>query len=79
MGAEIVTVSTDTEYVHLAWQRHEKELEQVKYPMGSDRTGALSRMFGVYDEGTGNALRGSNSITPPGTICERNHDNRQIQ
>ena len=68
MGAEIVTVSTDTEYVHLAWQRHEKELEQVKYPMGSDRTGALSRMFGVYDEGTGNALRGTFIINPEGVL-----------
>lgn len=68
MGAEIVTVSTDTKFVHLAWQRHEKELEHVKYPMGSDRTGALSRMFGVYDEGTGNALRGTFIINPEGVL-----------
>jgi len=68
MGAEIVTVSTDTKFVHLAWQRHEKELQNVKYPMGSDRTGTLSRMFGVYDEGSGNALRGTFIINPDGLL-----------
>jgi peroxiredoxin (alkyl hydroperoxide reductase subunit C) len=68
MGAEIVTVSTDTKFVHLAWQRHEKELQNVKYPMGSDRTGALSRIFGVYDEGSGNALRGTFVINPEGVL-----------
>ena len=41
MGAEIITVSTDTIYVHLAWQREEKDLANVKFPMASDRTGEL--------------------------------------
>jgi alkyl hydroperoxide reductase subunit AhpC len=68
MGAEVITVSTDTKYVHLAWQKHEKELEKVKYPMGSDPTGNLCRMFGVYDESTGLALRGTYIISPDGTL-----------
>jgi len=68
MGAEVVTVSTDTTFVHLAWQRDEKQLAEVKYPMGSDRTGALSRMFGVLDETSGNALRGTFIINPEGVL-----------
>jgi len=36
--------------------------------MGSDRTGNLSRMFGVYDETSGNALRGAFIINPEGTL-----------
>jgi peroxiredoxin (alkyl hydroperoxide reductase subunit C) len=68
MGAEVVTVSTDTVFVHLAWQREEKDLANVKYPMGSDRTGALSRRFGVLDEGSGNALRGTFLINPQGVL-----------
>ena len=43
MGAEVITVSTDTKFVHLAWQREEKMLEKVKYPMGSDTTGKLAK------------------------------------
>ena len=68
MGAEIVTVSADTKFVHLAWQRSEKELAGVKYPMGSDPTGKLGRMFGVYDEASGLDLRGTFIINPEGTL-----------
>lgn len=68
MGAEVITVSTDTKFVHLAWQREEKELARVKYPMGSDPTGKIARMFGVYDEKTGLALRGTFIISPEGKL-----------
>jgi peroxiredoxin (alkyl hydroperoxide reductase subunit C) len=68
MGATLVTISTDTEFVHLAWQRDEKELADVKYFMGADPTGAVSKLFGVYDEGSGLALRGTFIISPDGTL-----------
>ena len=68
MGAELITVSTDTEFVHLAWKRDEGELANVKYAMGADPTGKLSRLFGVYDEGSGLALRGAFIISPDGTL-----------
>ncbi len=64
----MITVSTDTKFVHLAWQRDEKLLEKVKYTMGSDPTGCVSKMFGVYDSATGLALRGSFIINPEGTL-----------
>jgi len=63
-----VTVSTDTQFVHLAWQRDEKLLENVKFTMAADPTGQVSRLFGVYDESTGLALRGTFIISPDGTI-----------
>ena len=68
MGCDIVTVSTDTQFVHLAWQKGEKELANVKYPMAADRTGRISRMFGVYDEATGHALRGTFIVNPEGKL-----------
>ncbi|MGK0264987.1 MAG: alkyl hydroperoxide reductase subunit AhpC, partial [Planctomycetota bacterium] len=43
MGCEIVTVSADTQFVHLAWQREEKDLEAVTFHMGSDRNGDLAK------------------------------------
>jgi alkyl hydroperoxide reductase subunit AhpC len=52
----------------MAWQRNEKSLENVKFQMAADPTGAVSRMFGVYDEATGLALRGTFIISPEGTI-----------
>ncbi len=68
MGAELITVSTDTEFVYLAWKRDEGELANVRYAMGADPTGKLSRLFGVYDEGSGLALRGTFIISPDGTL-----------
>ena len=63
-----MTVSTDTQFVHLAWQRDEKELEKVEYSMGSDPTGKLAKMFGIYLDDAGLALRGTYIISPEGTL-----------
>ncbi|WP_448587470.1 redoxin domain-containing protein [Thermocrinis sp.] len=68
LGAEVISVSTDTKYTHLAWQTTEKLLEKVRYPMGADPTGKVSRLFGVYDEETGLALRGTFIINPEGLL-----------
>lgn len=68
LGCEVVSVSTDTKYAHLAWQREEMLLKDVKYLMGADPTGKVSKMFGVYDENTGLALRGTFIINPEGKL-----------
>jgi alkyl hydroperoxide reductase subunit AhpC len=68
MACDVVTVSTDTQFVHLAWQRSEKELAGVKYAMAADPTGKVSRDFGVYDEATGLDLRGTFLIDPEGRL-----------
>lgn len=77
MGADIVTVSTDTKFVHLAWQRSEKELANVRYTMAADPTGRIARLFGVYDEDQGIALRGTFIINPEGKLlnAETNYFN----
>lgn len=67
-GAELITVSTDTQYTHLAWKREEKSLRNAKYLMGADPTGKVSKLFGVYDYETGLALRGTFIINPSGTV-----------
>lgn len=68
LGVEVIAVSTDTKYTHLAWHRSEKLLERVRYLMGADPTGKVSRLFGVYDENTGLALRGTFIINPDGVL-----------
>ena len=54
--------------MHLAWQTSEKELADVTYQMGADPTGKYARMFGVYLDGAGVALRGTFIISPDGTL-----------
>lgn len=68
MNAEVITISTDTKFVHLAWQREEKDLAKVKFPMASDAGGKLAKAFGVYDESKGLALRGTFIINPQGKL-----------
>ena len=68
LGCEVISVSTDTKYSHLAWQQSERLLQNVKYLMGADPTGNISKIFGVYDEATGLALRGTFLINPEGKL-----------
>jgi len=67
-GAEIISVSTDTKFVHLAWQREERLLKDVKYRMASDPSGRVCRIFGVYDSKSGLALRGTFIVSPEGIL-----------
>ncbi|MCX8108626.1 MAG: peroxiredoxin [Verrucomicrobiae bacterium] len=68
LGAEVIGISTDTKYTHLAWVDAEKLLKTLRFPLGADRTGQVSRLFGVYDEKTGLALRGTFIINPDGLL-----------
>jgi len=68
LGCEVVSVSTDTEFAHLAWKNSEKLLEGVRFKMGADPTGRVSRYFGVYDHDSGLALRGTFVVNPEGVL-----------
>jgi NADH-dependent peroxiredoxin subunit C len=67
-GAEIISVSTDTAFVHKAWHDTSDAIGKVNYPMGADPTGAVSKQFGVYIEEEGLALRGTFIIDPNGVL-----------
>lgn len=71
LGFEVFSVSTDTEYAHLAWRNSEKLLENVRFKMAADPTGQVSRYFGVYDPETGLALRGTFVINPDGVLVSK--------
>lgn len=64
MGVEVISVSTDTKFAHMAWHRSEKLLENVKFQMAADGTGCISRYFGVYDDAAGTAYRGTFVVSP---------------
>ena len=67
-NTEVISVSTDTAFVHMAWHDESEAIGKVQYPMGADPTGAVSRLFGVYMEDTGLALRGTFIIDPDGVL-----------
>ncbi len=67
-GAEVVSISIDSAYVHQAWARDHDDIKQIKFPMASDRPGKFSRMMGVYNENRGIAHRASFIVDPDGKI-----------
>ena len=75
-NCEVLSVSTDTVYVHKAWHDDSPTIRRIKFPMLADPTGRMSRAYGVMIEEEGLALRGTFLIDPDGVVkaCEI-HDN----
>jgi NADH-dependent peroxiredoxin subunit C len=75
-GAEVVSVSTDTAFVHKAWFDHSPAIGTVRFPMAADPTGALCRALGTYIEEDGLSYRASFIVDPDGVIkAYEMHDN----
>ncbi|XP_064604106.1 peroxiredoxin-2-like [Liolophura sinensis] len=71
LNAEVVGVSTDSHFSHLAWintPRKEGGLGGLKYPLLSDFQKNISRDYGVLLEDEGVALRGLFIIDPKGLV-----------
>ena len=45
-GAEVLSVSTDTEFVHMAWHEASPTIAKIRFPMLADPSGKISRDFG---------------------------------
>ena len=65
-GAELLAVSTDSVYSHLAWRRN--GLGKLGYPMGADQNLRVCTDYGVLLEDEGVALRGLFLIDPEQTV-----------
>ena len=76
VGAEVLTVSTDTVFVHKAWHDHSPAIKKIKFPMLADPTGKLCKELGTYIDEEGLSLRGSFLFDPDGVLkAYEIHDN----
>jgi alkyl hydroperoxide reductase subunit AhpC len=66
LDAEVMAVSVDSVYSHLAWQQG--RLGPLKFPQMSDLTREVSREYGVLIEDKGYSLRGLFIIDPNGVL-----------
>ena len=74
--AEILSVSTDTVFVHKAWHDNSTAIAKIKFPMVADPTGKLCRALGTYIEEEGISLRATFIVDPKGIIKAMEiHDN----
>ncbi len=61
-------VSTDSEFVHLAWRQNHADLKALPFAMLADIKRELSSTLGVLDKTEGVALRATFIVDPEGVI-----------
>ena len=66
--AQVLGVSTDTHYVHLAWRNNHADLKDLPFPMVADTKRELSTALGILHKDAGVALRATFIVDPDGII-----------
>ena len=67
-NAQVITGSTDSEFVHHAWRTHEASLEKLSIPMLADVKRELTASLGILDEEEGVAQRATFIVDPDNKI-----------
>ncbi|NOT31364.1 MAG: peroxiredoxin [Planctomycetes bacterium] len=66
--AQLYAVSTDSEFVHLAWRKDHESLRELPFPMLSDLRRDLSAALGILDPHEKVAQRATFVVDPEGVI-----------
>jgi lipoyl-dependent peroxiredoxin subunit C len=66
--AQVLGLSTDTHFVHLAWRRDHPDLRDLPFPMLADTRRELSTALGVLHKQEGVPLRVTYIVDPEGVI-----------
>ena len=68
LGAEVLSISTDTHFVHAAWHNESPKIGKINFPMVSDANHEISNAYEVLRDGQGVADRATFVIDPEGMI-----------
>ena len=66
--AVVYGVSTDSEFVHLAWRQNHADLKALPFAMLADIKRELSQSLGILDKAEGVCLRATFIVDPDGII-----------
>ncbi|NUP12011.1 MAG: peroxiredoxin [Polyangiaceae bacterium] len=66
--AQVLGISTDTHFVHLAWRNQHPDLKDLSFPMLADTKRELSSLLGVLHREEGVPLRATFIVDPEGVI-----------
>ena len=66
--AQVYAVSTDSEFVHVAWRKDHQDLRNLPFPMLSDLRRDLSEALGILDPDEKVAQRATFIVDPTGII-----------
>lgn len=67
-NAQLITGSTDSEFTHWAWRKHQAELKNLPIPMLADIKRELTSALGILDKREGVAQRATFIVDPDGYI-----------
>lgn len=67
LGADVLGVSTDSDYVHYAWRTQLPMLKEIPFPMGADLNRDLTGALGIVTTG-GVAMRATFIVDPDNVI-----------
>ena len=65
---QVLGGSTDSEFVHWAWRKHQPELTDLPFPLLADVKRDLSSALGILDQAEGVAQRATFIVDPDGII-----------
>jgi lipoyl-dependent peroxiredoxin subunit C len=65
---QVLGVSTDNEFVHLAWRNNHADLKDLPFPMIADLKRDLSQNLGILDKQEGVCLRATFIVDPQNVI-----------
>lgn len=66
--SEVYGVSTDSQYVHLAWRHHHADLKHLGFPMLADNKKELSEALGILHPTEKIPLRATYIVDPQGIV-----------
>lgn len=78
LGAEIISISTDTVFVHKAWHDTSPLIKKINFPMLADPTHEICKDYETYIEEEGISLRATFLVDPKGIIKAFEFHNNDI-
>jgi peroxiredoxin (alkyl hydroperoxide reductase subunit C) len=76
LNCEVVSVSTDTVYVHKAWHESSDAIKKIRFPMLSDPSHRVCKSYGTLIENEGVTTRATFFISPDAIVkAFEFHDN----
>jgi len=76
MGADVISVSVDTAFVHAAWHDESPTIKKIKFPMLADPARRVCIAYGTLIPQDGLSLRATFIIDPEGIVkAYEFHDN----
>lgn len=68
LGVEVLSVSTDTVFVHKAWHDNSPSIAKIQFPMVADTNGEICKAYGTYISAEGISYRATFVIDPDGIL-----------